>query len=482
MTVRGGARVCAFVALALWLAGCGRGALGRGAQTPGDDDGAVALDAAASNSFVPASEPSAVKVRLRVAARSHDSAQRPQINLVLVVDTSGSMQGDAIENSRAASAALLELLSPGDRLAVVTFDSTTRVLVPSTELRERSFGRLREQIAAMTAQGTTDLAGGLREGINQATIGFDSRGLNRIVLLSDGVPNDATEIQSLATSAGQSQLAITALGLGLEYDETLLGQVAQASGGRFHYLESSARVAEVFRDEVLRLERVAARNAVVTVTPGPGVAIETVVGLPSSSTGRGVQIGIGDLAEGETRDLIVQLAVSGRREGANVELLDAVLGFDDALGEAGRLERRRFLGARATANAQEIAAGRNDEVERDALRIETAAATVQAISAARSGDVAQARQILQSSTAALQTADFSDDESLAEASADVEALGGALERIAPAASPAPGGASAPARASAAPAAPAEESYDFESERVVREVHGRAMDAIYSEKC
>lgn len=473
MTVRGGARVCAFVALVLWLAGCGRAAIGR-AEAPGDDPGAVALEATASNSFVPAGEPSAVKVRLRVAARSRDTTQRPRINLALVVDTSGSMEGEAIANARAASAALLELLDPGDRLAVVTFDSTTHVLVPSTELRGRGFGRVREQIAAMTAQGTTDLAGGLREGISQALAGVDSSGLNRIVLLSDGVPNDATEIESLATSAGQHQLAITALGLGLEYDETLLGQVAQRSGGRFHYLASSTRVAEVFRDEVLRLERVAARNAVVTVTPGPGVAIETVVGLPSSSTGRGVQIGIGDLAEGETRDLIVQLAVSGRREGARVELLDAVLGFEDALGEAGRLERRQFLGARATASAEEVAAGRNEEVERDALRIETAAAAVQAISAARSGDMTQAREILQSSTAALQAASFSDDASLAEASEDMSDLGEALDRLAPAASP-------PPRAGAG-AAPAPASTDFESERVVREVHGRAMDAIYSQKC
>lgn len=478
MTVRGGARVCAFVALALWLAGCGRAAIGRGAERPGDDPGAVALDAAASNSFVPAGAPSAVKVRLRIAARGHDPTQRPRINLALVVDTSGSMEGEAIENARAASAALLELLDAGDRLAVVTFDSTTRVLVPSTELRERSFGRVRDQIAAMSAQGTTDLAGGLREGVAQAMAGFDSSGLNRIVLLSDGVPNDAAEIESLAAAAGQNHLAITALGLGLEYDETLLGQVAQRSGGRFHYLASSTRVAEVFRDEVLRLERVAARNAVVTVTPGPGVAIETVVGLPSSSTGRGVQIGLGDLAEGEARDLIVQLAVSARREGARVELLDAVLGFDDALGEAGRVERRQFLGARATASADEVAAGRNDEVERDALRIETAAAAVQAISAARSGDLEEAQAILRSSAAALETTSFSDDESIAEASADMAALGGALDRLAPAAQPA-----SPAATGAAPApASAPESVDFESERVVREVHSRAMDAIYSQKC
>jgi Ca-activated chloride channel family protein len=461
MTVHGGSRVCALLVLGLWISGCGRAALGGGAAVPDAD--AVTLDAAATNSFVPAGRSSAMKVRLRVTAHGLEARARQPINLTLVVDTSGSMEGDAIAHAREASTALLDLLSPGDRLAVVTFDSTTRALVPSTELRERTFAELRDQIGSMVAAGTTDLAGGLREGIAQARVGFAQGGINRIVLLSDGVPNDPSEIDSLAASAGQQQMAITALGLGLEYDETLLGLVAQRSGGRFHYLESSTRVAEVFRNEVLRLERVVARAAALAVTPGPGVAIEAVVGLQSATSGRGVEIGLGDLAEGEARDVIVQLAVTGRREGVNVELLDAVLYFDDALGETGRIERRRFLGARTTASEQDLAAGRNEEVERDALRLEAAAVTVQAISMARSGDVDRAREVLGASAAELQTTDFSDDADLAEAAADMEALGGALDHLAPA-------------EHVVEPSPASEG----RARVVREVHGRAMDAIFSE--
>jgi hypothetical protein len=244
------------------------------------------------------------------------------------------------------------------------------------------------------------------------------------------------------------------LGLGLEYDETLLGAVAQRSGGRFHYLARPADVARVFRDEVMRLERVAGRNAVVTMTPGPGVTIQSVVGNQPQPSGRGLYVALGDLAVGESRDLVVELSVEGRRSAANVELLDALLVFDDAVGEAGRVERRLFLGAHATENEQELASGRNEEVLREAARIEAAAATVQAIELARSGEVDRAREVLAEGAARIGRDAPPETQAFAD---DMEALGAALPAVAPAAASGP-----PAEAPA---------------RVVREVHDRAMSEI-----
>lgn len=449
-------------------------------NTLGLEDEAVSLDGTLSNTFVPAEQPSAIKARLRVSADGLAASERPPINLALVVDTSGSMMGDPIEDARAASLALVEMLSDGDRLAVVTFDSTTNVLVEMTELRRRSRNEVREQIAAMEARGTTDLRGGLQAGLQQVLALGHRNEINRIVLLSDGVPNDATDIENQARAAGQNNVAITALGLGLEYDETLLGMIAQASGGRFHYLETSSEVASVFREEVLRLERVIGRNAVVVVRPGPGVAIENVVGQQVAQDSQGVRLSIGDLVEGESRDYYVQFAVEGRRSGAVVELFDAVLSFDDALESSGRLERRLFLGARSTDSEEELAAGRNEEVEAGAAQIQAAAVTVEAIRVARSGEVERAREMLRSGAAELDraggapgvAADFAADdmvelaESLPAAEADADAPADVAEesrgrrryrRRAPAAAPAA------------------------TERMVRGVHEQAMETLLGQK-
>ena len=70
---------------------------------------------------------------------------------------------------------------------------------------------------------------------------------------------------------------------------------------------------QVFRDEVLRLKRVVGRNAVLRLTPGPGVTVRSVVGIPSQLQGNDTIVGLGDMSEGEQRDIIVKVSAAGRR-------------------------------------------------------------------------------------------------------------------------------------------------------------------------
>ena len=441
-----------------------------------EDPGVVTLEGALGNAFLPAGETGQMIARVRIGATPLEHGSRPPINLALVVDTSGSMEGEPIEDAREASLAILDMLAEGDRLSVIAFHSTTDVLLPSTEIDD-NLDELREEIAAMESRGTTDMAGGIQAGLQEIMANFQPDGINRMVLLGDGVPNDASGIGAMAQAAGERGIAITALGLGIDYDESLMGQIAQGSGGRFHYVEESEQVASVFRDEILRMQRVVGRNAVVTLQPGPGVRIDNVVGQNVGATEGAVRIVLGDLTEGEARDVIVRATVQGRRDGASVELMDVHLTFEDALAEAGELERRVFLGARATGDAEEIRAGRNSEVERAAARMQAAAVTVEAIRVARGGELDRARAMLSEAENRVQAyADESGDAEVAEQASGMRALSGALPSVAPGAA---SGASvsfsdddaegeAP---SAAPMAPEEAG------RGVRRVHDEAMDVL-----
>lgn len=102
--------------------------------------------------------------------------------------------------------------------------------------------------------------------------------MSRVVLLGDGVPNDATLIPGIARRVAGLGATITSLGLGLEFDETLMTQVAQLSGGRFHFIDDAARVSAVFEKEVTQVKRVASRMVTVDFSPGPGVKILEVLG------------------------------------------------------------------------------------------------------------------------------------------------------------------------------------------------------------
>ena len=346
-----------------------------------------------ANRMVAAGKPGEVLARIRIHGPESQSAERPRANIGLVVDTSGSMEGDAIVQARSAALALLADLRDGDVLSIVTFGSTSQVLVPATVLDPAARERIRGDIGRMEASGTTDLASGLGTGLSQVYSMMRSGEINRVVLVSDGVPNDESSIPSLAQTARSYGVPITALGLGLEYHETLLGRIAQESGGKFHFVEDPAKVASVFREEVLSIDSLAARGVTLVLNPGPGVSVLEVPGHTATPSGRSMIVTLPDLAEGETQQVIVRLAVSEHREGANVELLDGVVTYTDARAGMG-MQERTFLAAKATADAAELEAGASLEVALAGARATTAAATLRIVELARGGDVKGATALL----------------------------------------------------------------------------------------
>jgi Ca-activated chloride channel homolog len=351
----------------------------------------VAIESTTSNQFVRADKSGTVDVRLRIKTKAMPGTPKPPINLAVVVDTSASMEGAAMEDAKAACSALLDKLSAGDRLALVAFHSGVDVLVPSTVLTTKNMDEIRSKIATMKPFGTTNLAAGLSAGLDQARKHFRDDGINRIVLLGDGVPNDAAPLASLAQSAGQSKVSITTLGLGLDYDETLMSMLALNSGGKYHFVKESAKMAKVFQDEILRAQRVVARSVTLRLATGPGVRIQNVVGLPMAGPSSVV---LGDMIEGEERDVIVRLSLPARHEGSVVELMDAEVVMDHPTAPGQHLTERTFASVKSTLDAAQIASARNRDVERSAARIDFADRIVRAVAEARNGNLPLAMSLL----------------------------------------------------------------------------------------
>lgn len=386
--------VALFVALVGLLVGCAP-------AQPARDPGAITAAGALGSPLLLANGASTVYARIRIATVAQPERRpRGPVNVALAMDTSGSMEGAAIVEARKAALQVIDALHDGDRLAVVAFHTKTEVLLASTELTPDVREDIKKRIAAMKAEGTTDMSGGLGAAIEEVRAHFVDKGINRVVLLGDGIPNQASGIESLAARAAEGGIAITTLGLGLDYDETLMGKIAQSTGGRFKYVASADKVAGFFHEELQRIDTVYGRHARVALSAGPGVRIDSVVGSPSAAQGSGAYLTLGDLAAGDTRDVIVKLTVTPRKAGVPIELVDASITFDDALEEAGKLERHVYLGAHTVEGEDEVAKARNPEIELAAALAEASAATLAALELSKQGSYVRARELLTSGSQA----------------------------------------------------------------------------------
>jgi Ca-activated chloride channel family protein len=303
------------------------------------------------------------------------------------------MEGAAIERARDACATLVDSLGEGDALSIVSFGSDTRVIVPATRTTAASKALAKGAIAKIKAEGTTDMAGGLQAGIAQARTFLSNDGINRIVLVGDGVPNEPRSVTTLADQAQQLHIPITTLGLGSDFDETLMTTIAQHSGGSFHFVEDASHVAKVFEQELSKMQRLVARGTWVEITPGPGVVIDDVVGLAHSPVGRSVRFQIGEMSEGQVRDAIVHVTMSGHHDASKIELLDAAVHYTTTSTEA-ELVAKQFLGVAASADAKAVTASRTPEIDHQVARVRVADEIVKAIALARGGDAKGARALL----------------------------------------------------------------------------------------
>lgn len=456
------------------------------------------LEWTTSHTAVLAGQSTEILARIQVQAPEALDLPRPPARVVLVVDTSASMKGDAIEGAKAAAMELVDGLAEGDSFALVVFHSRAEVLMPSTVINEDSRAAARSKIETMQAWGTTDLGGGLQQALAQLQVAQNIVGaggstgaqngapdptvLERVVLLGDGVPNDASTIPSTVGQLAARGTQITALGYGIEYDETLLASLAEQTHGSFRFVDDPEAVASLFRDEVLDIERTVANDLRLSVGLGPGVQLLEVIGRPAAwAGGSKLEVQLGSLSEGQSHDIMLRLAVGPHSDGATVELSDLELSFADVYTGTGQRFERDFLSVEATADADAVEAGEQVDLLRIGARARTSAATLQVLAQARSGDTKGAKLRLREAVDwALAEAEQLEDAELKAQAEKLAALEGELASLAPrkapvARSPQPGtGSSAVEQAFA----PAPKPSSPRAAQRLREVHSKAYNDIH----
>jgi Ca-activated chloride channel homolog len=368
-----------------------------------------------------------VRALLRIEAEAPTRADRLPLNLSLVLDRSGSMHGEKLDAARRAAALLVRRLAPTDVVSVVAYDDQVHTVARPAAGAEQA--NLPKEIEAIEPGGSTNLSGGWLRGRELTAEGRLDQGVNRVILLTDGLANvgiqDPQQLMGLTAAGRKAGITTTTIGFGEDYDERLLRGMADAGGGNMYYIENADQAAAIFGDELQGLLDLGAQNVAVVVQPGPATELVAVHhDYPSASTAGGLRLELGDIYAREPKPLLVELLV---RDDVAPELLALTFTISgDVLLADGGVERSVMTLPVSVAASE--GARVEPEVRREMLLLAAAKARREALERRAEGDFDGAAGALRSARGMLhESALFDADGELQEEAADLDVMAASFD-------------------------------------------------------
>jgi Ca-activated chloride channel homolog len=303
--------------------------------------------------------------------------ERPPLNIALVLDRSGSMSDEGkIEYLKRAAKLAVDRLGPNDTLSIVEYDDQITVMRPAR--RVGNLGEVKALIDQLEPRGSTNLAGGMMRGVDEAEKALDgpasAKGtITRVVLMSDGLANtgvtDHGEIARMVRGAKSGGVRVSAMGLGRDYDEDLMQSVAENGGGRYYYIEHPTQMARVFQEELGSLFETTARDVEVKFSGTAVVRKVEVVGYDDANGTKEARRALDDVFEGEKRSLLLRLEIATPSSG-RIDLGQIALSYKNAKsGEAGVF--KQDLAVDVTTDRAAVESARNKQATAEAALAES---------------------------------------------------------------------------------------------------------------
>ena len=335
-----------------------------------------------------------------VTPRATVERSRPPVNLAIVLDRSGSMSGEKLRVAKAAVEEAIARLQPDDRFSVVVYDDKVDIVIASATASGESRRAAVERLREIEARGTTNLGEGWLRGCEQVASRLVEHGVNRCLLLTDGLANvGITDPDQLAAHAAELRargVTTSTFGVGNDFDERLLQDLADAGGGHFYYIADAPQIRDAITSEVGETLEVVARDVTIEVTARDDIRIEPMSPYRATAHGNRTSVSLGDLGSEQAVEVVLRLSFpygdTGRETGAIVALTDADGVF--AAGGAGETDPVRLAWTYADHQAND-AQPRDGDVDRAVARLFAARARQEAVRRNRDGDFEGARTVLE---------------------------------------------------------------------------------------
>ncbi|KAJ1694586.1 hypothetical protein LUZ63_011284 [Rhynchospora breviuscula] len=353
-----------------------------------------------------------------VIVRAHGTEEsrstRAPIDLITVLDVSGSMAGTKLALLKRAMGFVIQNLGPSDRLSVISFSSTARRLFPLRRMSESGCQKSLLAVNSLTSNGGTNIAEGLRKGVKVVEDRKEKNPVCSVILLSDGQdtytvfptngmhrsqPDYCALLPSSAHRDGGQSIPVHVFGFGADHDSESLHSISEASGGTFSFIEAEAAIQDAFAQCIGGLLSVVAQELHVQVDAGDNevqlgpIKSGSYANHTTEDKRRG-SIHVGDLYAEEERDFLVSVNVP--LAGCNEEslLLKVGCAYKEPLTKemvnVSMVEVR--IARPLVVISQQVT---SIEVDRQKCRLDAAEAMVESRSAAEQGELSKAVSILE---------------------------------------------------------------------------------------
>jgi Ca-activated chloride channel family protein len=264
------------------------------------------------------------------------------LNLALVVDRSTSMKGARLQHVKNAVHRIIDECAEQDIISLVTFSDSAEVLIPAQHPTDAR--GLKSQVNSIQADGATAIYSGLSAGIEQIEKNRHSRYVNHVVLITDGrTYGDEEDCLRLAGEAHALGVGISGMGIGEDWNDRFLDQLAQRTGGDSAYISSAEAVSRFLGDRIRSLATAYAERANLIVASAPSVSLESVIRTAPRATtfdANDQPIALGSLDGSVGAHFVIQFHINAANVESGEELFVGRVDISgEVLGSANRDER-----------------------------------------------------------------------------------------------------------------------------------------------
>eukprot|EP00930_Biecheleria_cincta_P035461 TRINITY_DN24389_c0_g1_i1.p1 TRINITY_DN24389_c0_g1~~TRINITY_DN24389_c0_g1_i1.p1 ORF type:complete len:606 (+),score=119.92 TRINITY_DN24389_c0_g1_i1:106-1923(+) len=276
-------------------------------------------------------------VRTRVMIVTPDQSavatMRPPLQVVCVLDRSGSMSGERLRFAKKACQKLVKHLEVGDTLHLVTYSDAVQVVFENGDLSTEGKERLKSQIQSVEANGMTNLFAGMEKAVEllggpsltdlqsqeMPVTDSNASSVRRIFLFSDGQVNrglvDEQEMKHAVAAWANLGITTSTFGIGTDFNEPLMRGIAEVGKGRYTYLESGPEIPKLVSKSVHHLLALYGSEATLEVRGLMHTVVSQIYGADEddeeeSSALPGAAHLLADLHYGNKRTVLLELEIA----------------------------------------------------------------------------------------------------------------------------------------------------------------------------